>query len=165
VQLKPRQVVGLVAIVVFGGILAWTLAKPKRDPSTIPGTLRIDIASTTPTPSPTATPSAAIPLAADLMSVGSQAAKDDLYCAGIVYTTHRAKPGSPQQSEKDLDLITALALAGADKLIAESVATNVTTAKIADAHTAQAETDLAAGKPRLTLAQCRKRAEALGRPK
>jgi hypothetical protein len=57
-----------------------------------------------------------------------------------------------------------IAQAGADKLMAEGVARVTQLGGISDAYADQAAKDLKAGKPRLTLETCMKRAAALPIP-
>ena len=125
-KLRPLQIVGLVAIVVFGAILAFTLTKPKPDPFTVPGAMPLSEALPPPAeymkPPPlglaTAPP-------ANPMEAGSQHAKDDLYCSGIVFAVHQSSKddiASPEADKRRAAVI-ALAVAGTDKLKAEGVAT------------------------------------------
>jgi len=69
VNLRPTQIVGQVAIVVFGGILVWTLVKPEPVPGTMPIT---DAIATTTPEAPAAPPSAP----SDPLAIGSDEAKD-----------------------------------------------------------------------------------------
>jgi hypothetical protein len=101
-RLKPRQVIGLVAIVVFGGIMAMSLPQPgEREimeqhlasmpsisvPTDIPALPPVNLPSLTASTSATgkADEKAIWELSGvDYDNLGSQAAKDDLYCAGVL---------------------------------------------------------------------------------
>ena len=101
-SLKPRQVIGLVAIVVFGGIMVISLTQPgEREimeqrlasmpstsaPTEIPALPPVNLPAFT--ASRSATGAAGETAISELSGVdydnlGSQAAKDDLYCAGVL---------------------------------------------------------------------------------
>src|SRR5262245_28214324 len=93
-KLRPTQIVGLVGIVVFGGILIWTLLKPKYDPYKIQGMPIGEV--TAPAPAvPEVSHEAIIPVPpaaqpSNPLAIGSDEAKDDLYCSGIIFATHQA---------------------------------------------------------------------------
>ena len=149
-RLRPPQAAGLVAVIAFGGILAWTLMAPRPDPFAVPGTIKLnDAALQTPAPS-------------DPLALGPQDAKDDLYCTGVLSAAldNVADRMSPEAATLRTQIV-ALAGAGVAKLIAAGAATPDTTAAISDAHAAQAKQDIAAGIPRLTLEACSSRAKAL----
>ncbi|MEP7211229.1 MAG: hypothetical protein ABI740_10365, partial [Alphaproteobacteria bacterium] len=124
-RLRPTQIVGLCAIVVFGGILVYTLTKPKRDPYNLPGgvSLRdlprpatldipvIPMPTITPVTPPQplmpmdgsasvapATPEPVVP-PADPFAVGSQEAKDDLYCAGVMTAANQAEANKTKDKQ------------------------------------------------------------------
>jgi hypothetical protein len=162
--LRPTQIIGLVAIVVFGGILVFTLTRPKPDPFTVPGAMPMSDALPPPadymkpaTPDPTIVPPT------NPMEAGSQEAKDDLYCSGVVFAVHQSSKddiASPD-ADKRRSAIIALAVAGTDKLKVEGVATDLTTGAIADAHSEKALADINAGVPRLSFDACMARAATL----
>jgi hypothetical protein len=163
-KLRPLQIVGLVAIVVFGGILVFTLTKPKLDPFTVPGAMRMNDALPPPAEymKPPPLDLAATP-PANPMEVGSQEAKDDLYCSGVVFAVHQSSKddiASPE-ADKRRTAVIALAVAGTGKLKAEGVATDLTTGSIADAHSEKALADVNAGVPRIAFDTCMARAAAL----
>ncbi len=169
-KLRPTQMIGLAAIVVFGGILVWTLVKPKRDPMILPNGLDL---RTLPSPSsliapdiPLIAPAAPAGLAAPgSLLVGSQDAKDDLYCSGVVFAV-RSESGDPLSPEAQhrRDLVIALAESGVKKLAAEGAAALAATGPIADAHSSLARSDHEAGMLRIPAADCLARAEALSAP-
>jgi hypothetical protein len=157
----PRQFIGLAAIIVFGGILVFNFTKPKRDPMVLPS--GVDLRDL---PSPGgATPQPeqmTVHIAEDPLTIGSDDAKDDLYCSGIIFTAHKATGdiASPAAQSRR-DAVIALADAGVAKLIAEGAATKDTTASVADAQANLAETDSKAATPRISLADCTARADVL----
>lgn len=101
-RLKPRQVIGLVAIVVFGGIMAMSLPQPgereimEQHLASMPSiSVPTDIPALPPVNLPSLTASTSATGKADEKAIwevsgvdydnlGSQAAKDDLYCAGVL---------------------------------------------------------------------------------
>jgi hypothetical protein len=169
-KLRTTQIIGLVAIVVFGGIMAWTLMKPKRDPMILPSGVNL---RGLPSPSAlitqpdisTIVPDLMAVAVADPMTLGSQEARDDLYCSGVVFAI-RNDSGDPLSAEAQRmrDLVILLAEAGVKKLVAEGVATLATTAPIADAHSAAARADHEAGTLRIPVEACLARGEAADTP-
>lgn len=162
-KLQPSQIVGLVVVVIFGGVLAWTYlgAAPMHDAPAIANAPTLNPIPSVAPPSPLTPMTAPPPVPSDPTSVGSGEAKDDLYCGGAIYAAHRASSDPADTKEKRRVLmVPALASAGADKLIKEGVASRETTAQFADAHTDRAMKDYAAGKLRISLAACEARAEA-----
>ncbi|MDP3738407.1 MAG: hypothetical protein Q8R02_13515 [Hyphomonadaceae bacterium] len=163
-KLRPLQIVGLVGLVVFGSILVFTLTKPRPDPFTVPGAMPLSDALPPPAeymkppPLDLATTPPANP-----MEVGSQDAKDDLYCSGVVFAVHQSSKddiASPE-ADKRRSAVIALAVAGTGKLKAEGVATDLTTGSIADAHSEKALADITSNVPRITFDACMGRAAAL----
>ena len=163
-RLRPQQVAGLVAVIAFGGILMWTLMAPKRDPFAVPGTIKL-----TGTETPTQTPVTTLPAetiatapSADSLTLGTDEAKDDLYCAGVLNAAVEASAdrASPEAATRRGQFI-ALAKAGAGKLVASGAATWNTSGTIVDAQVIAAGRDVAAGTPRLSLESCTARAMAL----
>jgi hypothetical protein len=161
-RLRPLQIVGLIAVVVFGGRLVWQLTEPKRDPFHLPGAIPMNVPAA---PLPAAPPAAGVAGAStksDLLAVGSNDAKDDLYCSGLIFAAHRASADTlSEEAQKRRAHVVALASAGVEKLIAAKAAGASETAAIADAHAAKAAEDFAAGTPRITLEVCQERAAAL----
>ena len=148
-RLRPPQAAGLVAVIAFGGILAWTLMAPRPDPFTVPGTVKLnDAAPQTPAPS-------------DPLTIGPQDVRDDLYCAGIVHAArYKAAPDSPEATMRGKQFLM-LTEAGFAKLVESGATTPETALAISKAHFAQAQRDIAAGTPRITLEACTARAKAL----
>jgi hypothetical protein len=162
----PRRAIGLAAILVFGGILVFSMMETPRDPS--PDSDRTNdapspIAPSPNTPSPE--PSSAPPT--DPMEIGSQDARDDLYCSGVVFAVHQSKSGetiNSPEAQKRRDAVIGLAISGIGKLKDEGVATDDTSGPIADVHSARAAEDFAAGAPRLSFDACMARADAVLAP-
>jgi hypothetical protein len=155
-KLRPLQWVGLAAIIVFGGILIWTLM-PKPAPA-------IAVIAAAPAAQPPAAPEPAQPAPpAEPLAVGSQDAKDDLYCSGLIFAVHSANAHdtlSPAADKRRADVVK-LAEAGVNKLKAEGVATDATSGAIADAHSAKASEDLDRSNLRIPYETCVARADAI----
>jgi hypothetical protein len=106
------------------------------------------------------------PPPADPLSVGSQDAKDDLYCAGVIYIENPSPDGALNPTDeavlrKAQALGIELAESGINKIVIQKAAHATHGALIADAYIDQAELDLKAKKPRIALADCYARARAL----
>ena len=168
-KLRPQQIVGLVAVIFFGSMLIWQLTQPKRDPFSVPGAMPLNTkaydekviqegfgpGAVTPPP---AAPSKSVE---ELAAIGSDDAKDDLYCSGLIFALTRfTEYTDPGEAQKQRDRVIALAERGTGKLIAAGDADKSQTAAIADAHSAKAMTDYGNGEPRIKLADCEARADA-----
>lgn len=114
-------------------------------------------------PSPGPAPVEA-PVIADPLAIGSQAAKDDLYCAGVLMAAH------PQPLEAVIPVEAAvimqaqnramtLGLAGTGKMIDEGVIIATQAADVSNAWYDVAAKDFADKKPRLDEETCSKRAD------
>ena len=120
---------------------------------------------------PPAKPQASAPITpppppADPLAVGSQDAKDDLYCAGVIYAANPSPPSALNPTDeavlrKAQALGIILGESGINKLVIQKAAHATHGALIADAYAIQAARDLAAGKPRISLDDCNARAKAL----
>ncbi|MEQ1753399.1 MAG: hypothetical protein ABL973_04635 [Micropepsaceae bacterium] len=159
-RLNGRRLVGLLAIVVFGGILISNFLPSAHDTPRGPAAVLLEhpvtpspVTSPTPAPVPDTTP------IADPLSVGSQEAQDDLYCSGLIFAKH-LETGDilSDDSRKRREQIVALAKSGYTRLVAERAVPATKISDIADAHTAQAQRDYAAGTPRIALEKCLERA-------
>ncbi len=181
-KLKPRQVVGLLAIVVFGGILVSTLLKGPRDPDLLPSGVRLsdlpspsipdiqmpplELSNPTPvppldlsSPAPAGTGTFDYPGQPDYLNVGSQAARYDMYCAGVISAEFDANGTQhPDEMSKQIDAMRALDQAGLAKLVGEGVATEQNGAGFTLAYAARAKTDHAAKTLRIPFAACMTRA-------
>jgi hypothetical protein len=118
---------------------------------------------------PPAAPAAPIeqppPPPADPLAVGSQDAKDDLYCAGLIFAANPSPDGALNPTDeavlrKAQAFGIILAESGINKIVEQKAAHATHGALIADAYTDQAAKDLAAKKPRIKLETCYDRAKA-----
>ncbi len=186
-KLQPRQMIGLVAIVVFGGGMIFRLTQPSEReimekrlaslprievPTQTLELPRVDIPTVGPVAPPIALNSGGGTTdtrkiyelnGVDHFVGGSQAAKDDLYCGGVlgVEFGERIKDTHPDKASLILRDHQALARAGLDKLIAEGVTTEQASAGYTLAYADKAGEDYAAGTLRIPVADCTARAAAL----
>jgi hypothetical protein len=105
------------------------------------------------------------PPPADPLAVGSQDAKDDLYCAGIIFAANPSPDGALNPTDEAVlrrqqAFGIVLAESGINKLVAEKAAHATHGAIISEAYTDRAAKDLAAKKPRIPLETCYERAKA-----
>ena len=116
----------------------------------------------------TSAPSTPPPLP-DPLAVGSQDAKDDLYCSNVIFATYAPgevlSPTDEAVRMKNEAMGMTIAQAGADKLMAQGVARVTQLGAISDAYADEVAKDIKAGKPRLSLETCMKRAAALPIPR
>ncbi len=181
--LKPRQIFGLGAIIVFGGILVLRLTTPSEKermeqvlaslPTVSAPTGAIEFPPldlTTPTaPSmpdinlPSAGATASAESEVDYFSPGSQAAKDDLYCAGILraHFNPALKADGVTAASEILELSRSLAGSGITRLRSEGLATDLDWVYFDTAHGDRAEADYAASTQRISTADCTARGRAL----
>jgi hypothetical protein len=123
-------------------------------------------ASAEPDQPPASAAPALPPLPTDPLAVGSQDAKDDLYCAAIIFVSNPSPPSAlnpvdEAQLRKAQMLGIVLAESGINKLVTQKAAHATHGGLISDAYTAQAGKDLAAKSPRISLEDCNARARAL----
>jgi hypothetical protein len=99
----------------------------------------------------------------DYFAKGSQAAKDDLYCSGVLSAEFgvRINDSHPDKASLLLRDHQALDRAGLDKLIAEGETTEQASAGFSLAYGDKAETDYVANTLRISVADCTARAAAL----
>lgn len=144
-----------------------TTATPTASADTPPApaeaTTQIAQAST-----PAQPPSVLPPPLPNPLAVGSQEAKDELYCSGVIFDKYA--PGEPLSPTQEAVRMTneglgmMIANAGADKLMAEGVARVTQLGAISDAYADKVAKDIKAGKPRLSLETCMAKAKALPAP-
>jgi hypothetical protein len=126
-------------------------------------------ANATAAPEPQAAPVTPPPPPANPLEVGSQDARDDLYCSAMIYAENPSPPNALNPIDEAI-LRKAQALgfiigeAGINKLVAEKAAHATHGAMIADAYAEQVAKDMAANKPRISLDDCNARAKALPVP-
>lgn len=183
-KLKPRQIFGLGAIVVFGGIMVLRLTTPSEKErmeqviASLPtvsapkGTIEFPPLDLTPPTAPQM-PDINLPTAgaapvpaepeADYFSPGSQAAKDDLYCAGILRAHFNPvlKADGVNAASEILELSRSLAGSGITRLRSEGLAADLEWVYFDNAHGDKAEADYAASTPRISAADCTTRGRAL----
>ena len=183
-KLQPRQIIGLVAIAVFGGGLIFRLTQPSEReimeqriaslptitttmPELPPLDLTVPVApldlNAPASSSAFDTPVWMIGDHPDYFNVGSQAAKDDMYCSGVLGAEFnvRIKDSHPDLASLLLRDHQALDRAGLDKLIAEGTTRQEASAGFSLAYGDKGEKDLAANTLRISVADCTARAAAL----
>jgi hypothetical protein len=126
-------------------------------------------ANAAPAPAPQAAPVTPPPPPANPLEVGSQEARDDLYCSAMIYAENPSPPNALNPIDEAI-LRKAQAFgfiigeSGINRLVAEKAAHATHGALIADAYAEQVAKDLAANKPRISLDDCNARAKALPVP-
>ena len=114
-------------------------------------------------------PTGAPPLPADLLGIGSQEARDALYCSALIYQENpdlsdALAPVDEALLRKAQTLGFVIGEFGINKLVEEKAAHATHARAISDAYAAQVEKDTKAGKSRLALDDCNKRAAAIPMP-
>lgn len=109
------------------------------------------------------------PPPADPLAVGSQEARDDLYCSSLIYienpdVSDALAPVEEALLRKAQTLGFLIGEAGINKLVDEKAAHATHARIIADAYNAQVAKDVKAKKPRISLDDCNARAAALPMP-
>lgn len=179
-KLKPRQIIGLAAIVVFGGIMIMRFTQPSEREimeQRIASLPRVSVPAELPSFPPAALPSlsasATTPDASgaalwelsgiDYYNLGSQAAKDDLYCAGVLNAEFDAIKADAHPDKLSMLLRDSRALeeSGLAKLKAEKAIDDADGAGASLAWGDKAAKDYAADTLRISAAACTQRAAAL----
>ncbi len=111
-------------------------------------------------------PPGAPPLPADLLAIGSQDARDDLYCSALIYNynpdvSDALAPVDEALLRKAQMLGFIVGEAGINKLVEQQAAHATHARAIADAYAAVVDKDFAANKFRISLADCNARAGAI----
>ncbi len=114
-------------------------------------------------------PSGAPPLAPDLLAIGSQDARDDLYCSAMIYNANpdvsdALAPVDEALLRKAQMLGFIVGEAGINRLMEEKAAHATHARAIADAYAAQVSKDVHANAPRISLDACVLRAQAVPVP-
>lgn len=118
-----------------------------------------------PAPQPAGVP----PLPDDLLAVGSQEARDDLYCSAVIYAENpdlsdALAPVDEALLRKAQALGFIIGEAGINKMV-EAKAIHATQARaLSEAYAGQVEKDMRAKSLRIPLADCNKRAAAVPMP-
>ena len=159
----------------FGGLLLATMlagcGSQQRDASSA----MTQVASAQPAPPATQSaevpglPPGAPPLPSDLLAVGSQQARDELYCSALIYAENpdvsdALAPVDEAQLRKRQALGFIIGEAGINRIVSEKAAHATHARALADAYAAQVAKDLKAGAPRISLEDCNTRARAIPIP-
>jgi hypothetical protein len=109
------------------------------------------------------------PLPADLLAVGPEDARDDLYCSALIYAENpdlsdALAPVDEALLRKAQALGFIIGEAGINKLVAAKAVHATQARAVSDAYAAAVEKDLRAKKVRISLADCNKRAAAVPMP-
>jgi len=187
-KLQPRQIIGLVAIVVFGGGMIWRATQPSEReimesrlaslphieipaPKLDLPPLQLDIPTITPPDTGLGTGGDATTdtrkiyemNGVNYFAMGSQAARDDMYCSGVLSAEFnvRINDSHPDKASMILRDQEALDRAGLTKLVAEGVTTEPASAGYSLAYRDKAQTDYDAKALRISVDDCTRRAAAL----
>jgi hypothetical protein len=126
-------------------------------------------ANPTSAPEPQAAPVTPPPPPDDPLAVGSQEAKDFLYCSAMIYAENPSPPNALNPIDEAIlrkaqTLGFIIGEAGINKIVEEKAAHATHAAILSDAYADQVAKDLAANKPRISLDDCNARAKALPVP-
>lgn len=154
--------------ILFAAVCAAVLASACSGPTVAPQTADAKLAG----PSPDAPQPArnnVPPPPADPLAVGSQEAKDDLYCSSLIYienpdVSDALAPVEEAILRKAQTLGFLIGEAGINKLVEEKAAHATHARLIADAYNEQVAKDVKANKPRISLDTCNARAAAIPLP-
>lgn len=181
-KLKPRQIFGLIAIVLFGGILISQLTQPtereimERRLASLPPMPSPDEAplgaarpsppapAAAPASDPTSDPGAApvIPIEPDDSMPGSQEAKDNLYCWAVLNAEFDVRIKTDHgKATPLLDAAKRLEAAGVAKLEAEGVTNRDNWASLTVSYAEKARADFRRNTLRIPIAACSERASNL----
>lgn len=180
-KLKPRQIIGLGTIVVFGGIMVFRLTQPSEREimeqrlAALPRMETPDIEFPIPDLQYTAPPalgSDSLPAlstpsapAIDYTALGSQAARDDLYCGSVLAMEFDVKvedpDTGPDAAVKLLNQSQALKGAGLARLKAEGASTGDDWAFFTSVYDDLAQSEHGLKPYRIPAATCATRADAL----
>lgn len=160
-MIRPAPVLAGLTVASFALVLAACGEKPKD------AAAPAETAAATPAPAaPTAPPTPEPPPIEKPLEVGSQDAKDDLYCAGIIDASN-AEPIEdviPIEAARIMQLQSlslGLRINGNVKLMDQKVAQPAQTGAVAGAWADAAQADWDKKKPRIKLDECIKRGEAV----
>lgn len=157
-KLRRMQWLGLAVILVFGARMALLLTE-KKDPDVLPSGVRLSDL-----PSPTVSIPDPNPVPAEPLKVGSQEAKDMLYCSGVISADTKAKPSDGLDALPRLTAALALANAGRRKLEAEGAVQGFGAIAVDTAWGEKARADYVDGKLAIGVSDCMKKADALPPP-
>ena len=194
-KLKRTQIFGLIAIVVFGGGMIFRMTQPSEReimeqrlaslPRMTTPTVEFPMPDLSITPAPSlpelgtapapdttgASAPVILPNSGDWLSIGSQAARDDFYCSGVLgaeFDVRIAVKFDPKKPETHPDAVVPLMdmqkkldTAGMEKLKAEKLSDGGDWAFFTNAYGEKAAADYKAGTPRIPVATCVERAKPL----
>lgn len=180
-KLKPTQMIGAVAIIVFGGGMVWRMTQPSEreimekrlaalprievpaPEFPMPDLSSTNVTVTAPVLGSDAAPAAPVTPEVDYTVLGSQDARDDLYCGGVVSAEFDAKikTDHPDKVAPLIEMQKNLQSAGIKKLRAEGVSKDGDWAYFTNGHDEKAKADYAAGALRIPVAACIARAAPL----
>lgn len=114
-------------------------------------------------------PPGAPPLAPDLLAIGSQEARDDLYCSAVIYDANpevsdALAPVDEALLRKAQMMAFVVGESGINRLMEEKAAHATHARAIADAYAVQVEKDARANTLRISADDCMKRAQAVPVP-
>jgi predicted small lipoprotein YifL len=150
------------SLAAFAVLLSLTACGPQSPPAAGPEAAASATAPAAPaiTPTPTAPISSPPPLDNPL-TLGSQQAKDEMYCAGLLeaaFPVDEAQvPVVMAQIFRAQEQAMSLRLDGTGKLIDEGVAVPAQTGAVAGAWADKAADDFEKHRPRITVARCQER--------
>lgn len=149
------------SVVLIGALACAACGSQQRDTAAV--------AQPAPQAATASVPPGAPPLPADLLGIGSQEARDALYCSALIYlenpdVSDALAPVDEALLRKAQMLGFVIGEFGINKLVEEKAAHATHARAISDAYAAQVEKDAKAGKPRLSLKDCNARAAAIPMP-
>ena len=153
----------------LSAVLPAACGSQQRETSPAPASVAAPETAPAQAPEAAGLPAGAPPLPADLLAVGSQQARDELYCQALIYAENpdvsdALAPVDEAQLRKRQALGFIIGEAGINKLVEEKAAHATHARAIADAYAAQVAKDLKAGAPRISLDDCNARARAVPLP-
>lgn len=180
-KLKPTQIVGVIALVAFSGIAVWRVTQPtereimERRIASLPRLEApeanfppLDLPDTTPPPgladaaAAAAASVGALPVLPDFANLGSQDARDDLYCKAVLAAEFDVKiKTAPSKAEPLLDASRKLEAASVRKFEADGVANADNWGSYMVAYIETARSDHKAGTLRIPVDACVERAAKL----
>ncbi|MFT3722640.1 MAG: hypothetical protein QM773_03550 [Hyphomonadaceae bacterium] len=164
-RIKALTATGIAAL-----LCACSAGTPAAEGAAAPATETASATSAPETPAPPAAEAPAIPpLPADPLAVGSQEAKDDMYCSALIYAENpdvsdALAPVDEAVLRKAQTLGFVIGEAGINKLVAEKAIHATHARALSDAYSDQVVKDMKAKKLRISLDACNKRAAAVPVP-
>jgi len=138
----------------------------QRDATPVPAT----VAAADPAPPSASNLTPGVPpLPADLMGVGSQQAREELYCSALIYAENpdlsdALAPVDEAQLRKRQALGFIIGESSINRMVTEKAIHATQARAISDAYASQVDKDLKANAPRISLDDCNTRARAIPMP-